>query len=439
MFFKPEYILILAFTIVVDYFAGIAIENAACKKQKYHYLLASLIANIGVLAVFKYYNFLNDNLTGLCRLFGYTNPVPFLSMLLPIGLSFHTFQAMSYTLEVYWGRQKAEKHFGIYSLYVMFYPQLVAGPIERPQNLLHQFREKHRYQYDNVVQGLRMMLWGFFKKIVVADRLAVIVNEVYGDVWNHTGLSLVIAVLFFAFQIYADFSGYSDIALGAAKCMGFNLMTNFNYPFRSKNYTEFWRRWHISLSTWFNDYLYSPLVFSKRKWRNKGVVFAIIITFAISGLWHGAGWTFLVFGLLHGIVLSYEAVTKKFRKRLAASIPTFIYTKVSLVLTFSFLAFTWIFFRSETFSKAFYIIRNLFSGGSSYQKLFAPGLVDHLTMGCAAILLMEGLHRLFGQQKFHEYVARQKQPVRWGFYLLLCALIVNCGHYGSNQFIYFQF
>jgi D-alanyl-lipoteichoic acid acyltransferase DltB (MBOAT superfamily) len=439
MFFKPAYILILAFTIVVDYYAGIAIENAGTQKKKYAFLVASLIANIGVLAVFKYYNFINDNITGLCRLMGVENQLPYLHILLPIGLSFHTFQAMSYTIEIYRGHQQAERHFGLYALYVMFYPQLVAGPIERPQNLLHQFRQKNTYQYHHVVTGLRLMLWGFFKKIVIADRLGVIVNEIYANHNSYTGVALLVAVIFFAFQIYADFSGYSDIAVGAAKVMGFDLMLNFHYPFRSKNFTEFWRRWHISLSTWFNDYLYTPISFSKRKWRNYAVVFAIMITFSISGLWHGAGWTFLVFGLLHGAVLSYEAVSKKFRKRLAKKIPALLYNRGSQLLTFAFLAFTWIFFRSETFPKAFDIIKNIFTPGDSYKKLFDPRLSYHLVLGIGAIFLMETLQGWFKEQQFHQYIEKKSTAVRWAFYLFFCILILNFGYYGSNQFIYFQF
>ena len=439
MFFKPEYILILAFTIVMDYCAGIAIENSTTQKRKYFFLLSSLVANIGVLAIFKYYNFINGNITGLCKLFGYNNHIPYLNMLLPIGLSFHTFQAMSYTIEVYRGNQKAERHFGIYSLYVMFYPQLVAGPIERPQNLLHQFRADHPYQYSNVVSGMRLMLWGFFKKIVIADRLAVIANEVYGDYMHYNGIALIIAVVFFAFQIYADFSGYSDIAIGTARVMGFDLMQNFRYPFRSKNFTEFWRRWHISLSTWFNDYLYSTIVFSKRKWGNYAVVYAILVTFCISGLWHGAGWTFLVFGLLHGIALSYEALTKKIRKKMTNAVPALLYTGLSKILTFSFLAFTWIFFRSENFPKAFHIIKNIFVADDSYKRLFEPRLIYQLVIGAMAIVLLELLQRLYGELNFNEYIAKKNSALRWVFYLFFCILIINFGHYGNNQFIYFQF
>ena len=254
MAFVPIYILILGFTIVIDYFAGILIENTKGKKKRL-FLIASLIANIGVLAVFKYYNFLNDNLNILLHGIGYQNPIPHLSILLPIGLSFHTFQAMSYTIEVYHGKQKAERHFGIYSLYVMFYPQLVAGPIERPQNLLHQFYEKHYFDYQRVTDGLKLMAWGLFKKVIIADRLATVVDNVYNNPLEHTGLSFIIATIFFSFQIFCDFSGYSDMAIGAAQVMGFKLMKNFDRPYHSKSIHEFWGRWHISLSTWFKDYL----------------------------------------------------------------------------------------------------------------------------------------------------------------------------------------
>jgi len=298
MAFVPIYILILGFTIFIDYFAGLYIEAAEGKKRKF-LLIISLIANIGVLAVFKYYNFLNENFSFLMHGFGLENPIPYLSILLPIGLSFHTFQAMSYTIEVFRGHQKAERHFGIYSLYVMFYPQLVAGPIERPQNLLHQFREKYDFDYGRVTSGLRLMAWGLFKKVVIADRLAILVDNVYGNPQAHNSLSLIIATIFFSFQIFCDFSGYSDMAIGASRVMGFKLMTNFNKPYSSKSIHEFWGRWHISLSTWFRDYLYIPLGGSHGStWKKVRNTFIIFI---VSGFWHGANWTFIVWGALNAI------------------------------------------------------------------------------------------------------------------------------------------
>src|SRR4029079_15792055 len=315
--FVPIYIFILAFTIIIDYFAGRAIENAQGRKRKL-YLIISLVANIGVLAIFKYYNFLNENLTALLGSFHVKNPAPIIKILLPIGLSFHTFQAMSYTIEVYRGHQNAERHFGIYALYVMFYPQLVAGPIERPGNLLHQFRQRHDFDSGRVASGLSLMLWGFFKKIVIADRLALYVNLVYNDPGQHTGSTFILATIFFAFQIYCDFSAYSDIAIGAAQVMGFKLMTNFRRPYFSSSISEFWTRWHISLSTWFKDYLYVPLggnrVSRPRLYAN------LLVTFLVSGLRHGARWTFVVWGALHGAYLIVSLATERIRGRARESL-----------------------------------------------------------------------------------------------------------------------
>ncbi|MFD2144187.1 MBOAT family O-acyltransferase [Mucilaginibacter antarcticus] len=293
--FVPIYILILGFTILIDYFAGIYLEKTTAPKKRKRLLVISLIANIGVLAVFKYYNFfaLNINVIGNGGWLGY------LKILLPIGLSFHTFQAMSYTIEVYRGNQKAEKHFGIYALYVMFYPQLVAGPIERPQNILHQFYEKHPFNFEDLKAGLMQMATGMFKKVVIADRLAIAVDGAYLHPQTQSGGSLLIATLLYGFQIYCDFSGYSDIGIGAARTMGFRLMDNFRSPYFSRSVSEFWSRWHISLSTWFRDYLYIPLG------GNRVAVphwyLNLLIVFVVSGFWHGANWTFIIWGALHGI------------------------------------------------------------------------------------------------------------------------------------------
>ena len=429
MFFKAVYILILGFTIIIDYYAGIKIEAADQPKTKKNYLVLSLIANIGILAVFKYYNFINDNISGLYNLLGYKNPIPYLKTLLPIGLSFHTFQAMSYTIEVYRGNQKAEKHFGIYALYVMFYPQLVAGPIERPQNILHQFHEKKYFDYERVLSGLRMMLLGFFKKIVIADRLSVYVDSVYGDVGHANFITVFIAIVFFSVQIYCDFSGYSDIAIGAAKVMGYDLMTNFNIPFISKNVTEFWRRWHISLSTWFNDYLFTPLLISKRDWGKKGVVFALIITFLISGLWHGAGWTFLIYGLLHGIAMSFEFLTKKRRLGISKKISKGLYNTISCILTFLFVSFAWVFFRAESFGKVKLIFETLFSFHLDFNltQLSAEKGPLNLLLSFFVIGLFYFINKLY------------KSKWAFMFSLVTFFLIIILSKDGSQTFIYFQF
>src|SRR5687768_10410935 len=271
------------------------------------------------------------------------NGLPLLNIILPIGLSFHTFQAMSYTIEVYRGHQPAERHFGIYALYVMFYPQLVAGPIERPQNLLPQFRTRHEFDADRVFQGLARMLWGMFKKVVIADRLAVIVNQVYGNPNQYGGMAFVWATWFFAIQIYCDFSGYSDIALGAAKVMGFNLMENFDRPYFATSIGEFWRRWHISLSTWFKDYLYVPLGGSRLGPRRTYV--NLLVVFLLCGLWHGAAWTFVAWGLYHGMFLVLERVG--WARTLERGPPALRHVYVLLAVMVG-----WVLFRSETLAGA---------------------------------------------------------------------------------------
>jgi alginate O-acetyltransferase complex protein AlgI len=449
MAFVPIYILILGFTIVIDYFAGIFLEKTQGGKKKW-FLIASLFANIGVLAIFKYYNFLNDNLTSLLHVIGWKNPIPFLSILLPIGLSFHTFQAMSYTIEVYRGKQKAERHFGIYALYVMFYPQLVAGPIERPQNLIHQFYEKHYFDYQRVTDGLKLMAWGLFKKVVIADRLAICVDNVYNNPYEHQGLSLIIATIFYSFQIFCDFSGYSDMAIGAAQVMGFKLMRNFDRPYHSKNIHEFWGRWHISLSSWFRDYLYISIGGNRvtiSRW-----YFNLFIVFLISGLWHGADWTFVIWGALHGFYLVFALITKNIRSGISQFIclhklPV-LNNVLQVLITFGLVTFAWIFFRAKSISVAIYITKNLITG--IHQNIF--NLFHHfplglhlgisksdLLIGIGAIILMEIIHKMQNKYSLRDWIRTKPTLVRWSIYYVVILLIIFLGVYENRQFIYFQF
>jgi D-alanyl-lipoteichoic acid acyltransferase DltB (MBOAT superfamily) len=424
MAFKPVYIAILGFTIVVDYFAGILIEQSKGNRKKV-FLIASLIANIGVLGTFKYWNFINQNITDLLGLSGAENPLPFLDILLPVGLSFHTFQAMSYTIEVYRGHQKAERHFGIYSLYVMFYPQLVAGPIERPQNLLHQFREEHSWDLERFRKGFSQMLWGFFKKVVIADRLSIFVNEVYGD-WTHmSGANLWIAVVFFSFQIYCDFSGYSDIAIGSARIMGFDLMTNFNKPYFAKSVEEFWKRWHISLSTWFRDYLYIPLGGNRHGVLRRYINLTII--FLVSGIWHGAGWNFVLWGALHAAFVVIELV---YRSRFGkAMIPDFL----KMILTFFVVSIAWIFFRTPTTEQSFGIIEMLF-GGADFGVISSQVMNNaEIVLSVLLILVLLVIEKLDLRLKFN---------TTWSFAAMSSAvifIIYLLGVFNQEQFIYFQF
>jgi alginate O-acetyltransferase complex protein AlgI len=437
MTFVPVYLLILGFTIVVDYFAGILIENAKGKTRKL-YLVISLLANLGVLVVFKYYNFLNDNLTALLGSFNYSNHIPYLSILLPIGLSFHTFQAMSYTIEVYRGKQKPEGHFGIYALYVMFYPQLVAGPIERPQNILPQFHEKKFFSYENLREGMHLMLWGFFKKVVVADRLATYVDAIYNNSDKHSAASLLLASFFFSIQIYCDFSGYTDIARGAAKIMGYDLMINFRRPYFAKSIKEFWQRWHISLSTWFRDYVYKPMggnrVSQLLFYRN------IFVIFVLSGLWHGASWTFILWGVLHGSFYVVGMIIDNFKKKVPLLNVDlgFIGSIYHIGMTFLLVSFARIFFRSTSIDQALSICRDVLTWKGGGLFIGSKSNMYYSLMVICILFMVEIYQEYYPEGKFSLF-NNQYKLVRHATYVAMVLMIFLFGVLNYSQFIYFQF
>jgi D-alanyl-lipoteichoic acid acyltransferase DltB (MBOAT superfamily) len=432
---------------VIDYFAGILIENAPEERKK-RWLIMSLAANIGVLAVFKYYNFFIGNVQEVFNWMGITVQLPLLRILLPIGLSFHTFQAMSYTFEVYYENQKAERNFGIYALYVMFYPQLVAGPIERPQNVLYQFYEKHVLKYENVADGLRMMLWGMIKKVVIADRLGLVTSRIFDDPASQSGINVVIGYVFFTFQVYCDFSGYSDIAIGAARVMGFNLMKNFNFPFRAKSVSDFYKRWHMSLSTWFNDYLHTPLTYSFRRMGLRGVALATVITFFISGLWHGSAWQFILWGVMMGVAIAFEVLTQKQRKAFFALFPARFGSLLAQFITFSYISFWCIFFRANTVGDAFMMMRKVgdipgeiatILHTNKFGFLNLPNVYDYLLPGLAVVCFLEGCNWLTTRFDMPKTFSSRPSWLRWSVYYAGILLLMFCGVYEKHQFIYFQF
>lgn len=454
MAFIPEYILILFFLIGVDYIAGIQIERSKGNKRK-AYLLLSILASVAVLFSFKYINFFSENIAQLSYFFHLNYPIPLLKLLLPIGLSFHTFQSLSYVIEVYKRKQKAERHLGIYALYVMFYPQLVAGPIERPQHLLPQLHAPHAFSDADTTEGLKRMTIGFFKKVVIADKLALVVNQVYGSPQDYTGMPLLIASLAFAFQIYYDFSGYSDIAIGSARVLGITLTENFHFPYFATSIPDFWRRWHMSLYAWFRDYVYIPLGGNRVKalvrYRN------ILFVFALSGLWHGAAWTYALWGFLHGVYLVLydfaQHIVRETRERLKFTHVSSLLQTISIAITFILVCAAWIVFRARTIADASYIFSNLFI---NIDKLvFALIINDRLSIDALIFSQGKGLGLLpeellitiasLGAMGVYEWlqatnrIVKLPRVVRYAIYIIFILSIMNLGITKKTPFIYFQF
>ena len=423
MYFKPIYILILGFTIVVDYWVGIELEKCENQSKRKIILILSLIANLGVLIEFKYANFIVDNINQLLSFSNSHVQIPLLEIALPIGLSFHTFQAMSYTIEVYRKNQKAEHHFGTYALYVMFYPQLVAGPIERPQNILHQFKAKINFSYTNLKTGLVFILIGLIKKIVIADRLGYYVDSYYDNLQTMTFLPTVIAITFYSFQIYCDFSGYSSIAIGTAKCLGINLMKNFYNPYSASTFRDFWKKWHISLSSWFRDYVFIPLggsrVSSFLTNRN------LLIVFLLSGIWHGAKWTFVFWGLIHAAFLILENITKSSKFKIQNKY-------IKQLFVFVIVTIAWVFFRSPSFEIAYTVLKKLIAFDVDNRITQLSALLSPLNL----LLCFISIIILYFVDKIRFGKIRKNALL---FFIIGTLLIILIGKTNEAQFIYFQF
>ncbi|MDO8521035.1 MAG: MBOAT family O-acyltransferase [bacterium] len=454
MAFVPWYILILLFLILLDYSLGRAMERKEGARRKL-LLIASIVGNLGILFVFKYFNFFNANIAILADAIDWNYSIESLKLILPIGLSFHVFQSLSYVIEVYRKNFKAERHIGVYALYVLFFPQLVAGPIERPQRLLPQLHLEHSFDRERVMDGLTLMLWGFFKKLVIADQLAIVVNQVYGNLYEMSPLVIVIAVILFMYQLYCDFSGYSDIAVGSARVLGFELMRNFERPFSSVTIAEFWRRWHISLSSWLRDYLFFPLAVHWRRWGRTGSYTATIVTFVLIGFWHGAAWTFVGLGLMHGLYLVFGQMTKEKREGVATLIGFVRYPKIrrmwQIVVTFTLVTVSCVFFRARSLEDVWYIFSILPSGLLQFgdwsyvtSQLFTPAVLGitlpFFTLRMLAIVFMEVVE-WYTRTPSSLRVRLLALPfgARLSLYYVVLIWIFLLGSFGSQSFIYFQF
>ena len=427
MNWKPVYAVLIFSSTIITYYSAIFIEKFRTDlKLKKFFLVISLLLNFGILFIYKYFNFINESVFSILSYVNLQWEVPNLDILLPVGISFYTFQAVGYTIDVYRGDLKAERHLGIYALFVSFFPQLVAGPIERAKNLLPQFKQSFNVDYERISSGLKIMLWGFFMKLVVADRLSVYVDAVYNNVPQHNGTSLLLATVLFAIQIYCDFAGYSNIAIGAAKIMGYSLMENFRRPYFSRSISEFWKRWHISLSTWFKDYVYIPLGGNRvSTYRH---LFNLFITFVVSGFWHGANWTFFIWGALHGIFLIVGVLKNKLLKQQSSN------HFIDIIITLSLVLFAWIFFRANTISEAFVIIEKIFT---QHDSLFIDQTTLVYSLLGIAILLMKELKDEVGFKI--SFSKSSNIFVRYVYYLAMLTIILLFGVFDGGQFIYFQF
>lgn len=438
MSWNPKYIILIFLTTFISYLCGMGLERANKFQTKKWIIMVTLVVSLGLLFFFKYFNFVSESVSELfSRLSIPVHPVT-LSLLLPVGISFYTFQTIAYVVDVYRGDVSAERHFGKYAAFISFFPQLVAGSIERTKNMLPQIKDEHVFSYDKATAGMKLIAWGYFKKLVIADNMAIYVDQVYNNLSLYDGGAIMFATICFAFQIYGDFSGYSDIAIGTAKLFGIELMVNFKSPYFSASIKEFWSRWHISLSTWFRDYVYIPLGGNRvGKFRH---CFNLFVTFLASGLWHGANWTFVIWGAMHGVFQCVQTLLFS-KKKNSKKISWFL--KVCGV--FGITCFAWIFFRANSISDAYYVIMNMFNGigdpitylGTCYEAI---GISTNAWIKIAIMLfILLGYDFISLKKDVIEYSRKLPFALRWGIYYLLLLFILWLMPMESSEFIYFEF
>lgn len=445
MQWKVKYLIWIFFTIIVSYVFGFVVEKEEDEKRRKRYLLISCVLCLSVLFIFKYFHFFMDSVGMISHIFGVELPEFMLPLILPVGISFYTFQTMSYVIDIYRREIPAERHFGNYAAYVLFFPQLVAGPIERSRNFLPQIKKEKVFDYEQAASGLRQMLWGYFKKIVIANTLAFYVDLIYESygVYAYKGFSLLLVAVMFSFQIYCDFSGYSDIAIGAGKLFGIHLMENFKSPYFSESIKEFWSRWHISLSSWMRDYIYIPLGGNRKG--NRRTCINLLITFLISGLWHGAAWHYVVWGGLHGAGQIGERLIGGRRRKENRDFG--IGRWVRILFTFSFVTAGWVFFRALDTASACYVLTHLFSGITSFKHYIYSGIVD-LQLSFTDIVMLGGSVLALLAVDFYALrenafiqIKRLSAIKRWLLYYACSGMILYYFYQQTDtvQFIYFQF
>jgi D-alanyl-lipoteichoic acid acyltransferase DltB (MBOAT superfamily) len=444
MYWNPYYIILIVGSTLIDYWAALKMEKYASRKERRPYLWLSIIANLGLLFTFKYFNFFSGQASLLMQEWmPDANYSVYLDVLLPVGISFYTFQTMAYSIDVYKGFTKAERHLGRYALYVAFFPQLVAGPIERSRNLLSQFHFDYHFDYQRIRSGLQLILWGVFKKLVIADRLALFVDEVFNSPDAYQGIIIWVAAFFFLFQIYCDFSAYTDIAIGSARVLGVRLSKNFeNRVYIITSFQQFWRGWHITLTNWFRDYVYFPL--SRMNKGMRWLMITAILTFTLNGLWHGAEWSFIIWGALNGLFIAVEMYLAKPRERLYQRLnihkDSWVRTALGFIVCFPLALQSIIFFRGQNTADALQMIASSFHIRpiQLHQSLTIINPIEYLS-GFVLIALMDGVHWWAGQRTMDELLGQQQKWVRWLFYIIVFHLILYLGIPPQRQFIYFEF
>ena len=430
MNWEPAYAILLLASTVVTYLAAFGIGHFRDKRKRTFCLVSGIILNLAILFLFKYYNFLSSNIEDALRMSGFGIHIPEFRMLLPVGISFYIFQALGYSIDVYRQTTKAEHDFMTYALFVSFFPQLVAGPIERSRNLLPQFRQQHRFNYDEVMSGIKLMVWGYFLKLVLADRCGLYVDAVFNNIEMHNGGSYLLASLLFPFQIYGDFGGYSLIAIGVAQVLGFHLMENFRRPYFACSIGEFWHRWHISLSTWFKDYVYIPLGGNRSSKSRQ--YFNLMVTFMVSGIWHGANWTFLCWGGLHGILLCIEKLLGIGKKDYSGCKKLCHWG-----VTFALVCLSWILFRASNLNDAVIVVSGIFCKMGLPNVTFA--LFSELCLAALAITLLL-IKELSDEFCWKWHISKSSYWLVRHLYIVgMIAMILLFGVLGGDQFIYFQF
>jgi alginate O-acetyltransferase complex protein AlgI len=446
--FKIGYLAIISFSTLTAYLTALAMGRWTDKQKKKPFLILSLACNIGILFVFKYFDFLDASLQQLLGMgyISYTSHA--LKLLVPVGISFYVFQVVSYSIDVYRGDTPAEKHLGVFALYVAFFPKLLAGPIERARQFIPQLYEINRFDWERITNSLKLLCWGLFKKLVIADRLAAFVNVVYADPTAHSGVSLVLAVVFYSFQIYCDFSGYTDIAIGLAQMFGFRLADNFNRPYSARSVADFWRRWHISFSSWLRDYLYIPL--GGNRVQISRLYLNFLLVFFICGLWHGASWTFIAWGIIHGLFLIVGRFSAQARAKWTAAIglnqKPAIHSGLQILITFSLISLAWIFFRADTLSDAFYIISHLHVGWGKIFDFEALSSMILLTKSktdfvivVASLVFLGIVHRMETHENMRQMLTGKPVWMRFALYYVIVAGVLLLSLPDATNFIYFQF